>query len=140
MQYGYFCRVWTRPDGWRRRPSQWPAHNVHHHQHVDLWWIYPSQTGSRSQQTSTNSSVESFNFYSSSRMFLSCNLLYVCALLFSNLQIVIPGYLYHLPNKLEWIDSLSFHWVLTWENPIFNIVVFNLNKPFRSTIKITSFQ
>ena len=57
--------------------------------------------GSRSQNTSTNLQWKSFNFYSSSCMFLSCNLCMFFEFIFVDLQIVIPGCLYQLPNKLE---------------------------------------
>ena len=105
------CRVWTRPDGWRRRPSQWPAHNVLHHQHVDLWGIYPTKPEVGVYKLQPILQWNLVNFYSSSCMLLSCNLCMFFEFIFVDLQIVIPGCLYQLPNKLEWIDSLSFHWV-----------------------------
>ena len=110
------CRVWTRPDGWRRRPSQWPAHNVLHHQHVDLWGIYPTKPEVGVYKLQPILQWNLVNFYSSSCMFLSCNLCVFFEFIFVDLQIVIPGCLYQLPNKLEWIDSFVFSLGLTWQS------------------------
>ena len=119
-----FCWVWTRPDGWRRRPSQWPAHNVLQHQHVDLWGIYPTKPEAGVYNFNQFFSGIHFNFYSSSRMFLSCNLCMFFEFIFVDLQIVIPGCLYQLNliNLNELISCLftGSHMVTTaWEETIY---------------------
>ena len=92
MQYGYCVEC----DGWRRRPSLWPAHNVLYQQHVDLWWIYPTKPEAGVYKLQPILQWNSFNFYSSSRMFLSCNLCMIFEFISVVLQIVIPGCLYQL--------------------------------------------